>query len=324
MSREEGTERLIKELGDPRRSNQALLALLARGDDAVPALAEFLRTSKPSSLSEPRLLAVEGLSILKGHEALEALIEVATETLGEIADPVVRLAEETVVSRAALALAEFPDEPHARDILFFLPGEKPLTGVAEAFEKVKDCRAIPQLAEWLEEDFVAEPARRAIVACGPAVVPALLRSLRDKHERYGAETGMSQRRRARILSILCELAKPASIHGLEDLLDDPIGAVRWNTVRLFLKNGSMAEQRQAFGVGMEFLDSPDSFMRYECEELLVAYFDVGKDLIKEEIRRRQTAGESEENFESRETTLAILLRIIRRGNKANKETGQKA
>lgn len=317
MSRQEGTNRLIRELGDPRRSNQALLALLARGDDAVPALAEFLRSSKPSSLPEPRLLAVEVLSILKGHEALRALIEVARETLAEIADPVVRFAEETVVSRAALALVEFPDEPHAREALFFLLREKPLIGVAEAFEKVKDRRAVPRLVEWLEEDFVAEPAQRAIVACGPSGVPALLRSLREKHEKYGTETGMSQRRRARIISILGELAAPASIEGLEDLLGDPIDAVRWNAVRLFLGKGNALQQQRAFRVAMEFIHSSDNFIRSDCEELLVAHFDIGSELINEEIRRRHIAGESEENYKPRETTLAILIRILRKGGEGN-------
>src|SRR5574337_694399 len=138
MSARKAIRRLIRELGNSRLGNQALLALLTKGDEAVPALAEYLRSSKPSSLPEPRLLAVEGLSILKGNEALEAMIEVATERLGEIPDPVVRFAEEKVASRAARALADFPDEPRARETLLSLLDQKPLTGTAEAFEKVKD------------------------------------------------------------------------------------------------------------------------------------------------------------------------------------------
>jgi len=316
--------RLIRELRDPRLGNQALLALLTKGDEAVPALGEFLRSSKPSSLPEPRLLAVEGLSILKGQEALEALIEVATEKLGEISDPVIRFAEEKVASRAARGLADFPDEPRARETLLFLLEQKPLTGTAEAFEKAKDFSAISRLAEWLEDDFVAEAARRAIVACGPVGVPALLFSLREKHERYGTETGMSQRRRARILSILCELATQDSIEGLEYLLADPVDSVRWSAVQLLLEKGSAAQQQEASHGAIEFLDSVDSFTRSECEELLVAYFGLAREFIEGEIHRRVASGESEKNFEPRETMLAILLRILRRGNKANRETGRRA
>ena len=48
---------------------------------------------------------------------------------------------------------------------------------------------------------------------------------------------------------------------------------------------------------MEFLDSSDGFMRSECEELLLTHFDLGHDLIEQEIRYRQTRGESEESLE---------------------------
>src|SRR5579885_461964 len=189
VSVRQGIETLIKELQDPSRSNLALLALLAKGDAAVPALAEFLSSSKPSSLPEARLLAVEGLSILKGPKALETLIAVASERLADIPDPVIRLAEETVASRAASGLVEFADDPHAVQTLLELLKGKPLTGVAEAFTKLKDVRAIPGLVGWLGEDFVAECARQAILACGDVSLPALLASLRYKEIRNGSEIG---------------------------------------------------------------------------------------------------------------------------------------
>ncbi len=77
-----------------------------------------------------------------GKGVLKAVNEVATEALSKTSDLMVHLAEEAVVSRAALASAEFPDDLYERETLFFLPGEKPLIGVAEAHEKVKDCHAI--------------------------------------------------------------------------------------------------------------------------------------------------------------------------------------
>jgi HEAT repeat protein len=317
MSARKAISRLIRELGDPRLGNRALLALLTKGAEAVPALAEFLRSSKPSSLPEPRLLAVEGLNILKGPEALDVLIEVASEKLGEIWDPVIRFAEENVVSHAARGLADFPDDLRARETLLSLLDQKPLIGTAEAFEKVKDLRAIPRLAEWLEEDFVAEAAQRAIIGCGPAGVPALLCSLREKHERYGTETGMSQRRRARILSILSELATQESVAGLEDLLGDPVDSVRWNAIRLFLEKGSTAQKQKALQGAIEFLDSADNFTRSECEQLLLVHFGSARGLIGGETRRREALGESGENYEPRETTLAILYRIFRKGREAS-------
>ncbi len=126
MSSGEGTKTLIEQLRDPTQSHRAVLALAMKGPDAVPALAEFLRPSKPSSLSEPRLMAVECLSILKGPEALEALITVCKERLNEIADSIVRLAEEAVVSRAASALADYPGDCSARETLLELLKGRPV------------------------------------------------------------------------------------------------------------------------------------------------------------------------------------------------------
>ncbi len=307
------TRAIATRLDDPSRCGEALIALLALGKDSVPALVEFLRSTRPSSLPEGRLLAVEGLSILKGPAALAALMVVATQRLANIRDPAVRLAEETVASRAAAALADFPDDPHARETLLELLDEKPLIGVAEAFEKLQDPRAIPRLVSWLGEDFVAEAAGRAILVCGFAAVPALLDSLRMKDEWDGCESGMSQRRRARALEILCEVPVPGRYDRLEDLLGDAVEGVRFNATRLFLRNGNLAQRRKAFRVGLEFLDSPDSSLRTNCGELLLSHFEVGAELVLEEIGRRRVKGESE-GFWPHETALAILVRIYRKGN----------
>jgi HEAT repeat protein len=318
MAFERETEALVSQLQDPARSNQALLALLVKGEHAVRALAEFLLSSKPSSLPEARLLAVEGLSIAKGPEALGALIRVAGQQLNDIPDPVVRLAEETVASRAALALADFP-KPRAREALLKLLEGKPLVGVAEAFEKSWDLRAIPYLVSWLEDDFVAEPASRAIRACGRMAFPALVDSLREKHIRDDRETGMSQRRRARILEILADLVRSDEIHLIEELLDDPVEAVRLNAARAVLARGNRFQQERAFEVALRLLDSMDRGVRTSSEEILLAHFGVGAHLVGEAIRQRQLAGESELQFFPRESTLAILLRVSKKGTQSKEE-----
>ena len=302
-------ETLVEQLHDPSRSSAALMALLAMGKDSVPALVDFLRLTKPSSLPEPRLLAVEALSILKGPVALAALILVATRNLADIRDPAVRLGEETVASRAALALADF-SEPYAHQALLELLDEKPLLGVAEAFEKLRDPRALPHLVAWLEEDFVAEAASRAMLACGLVAVPALLASLHERHPRHGDESGMSRRRRARILAILTELASPESVDGLEDLLDDSDQGIRGKAVELLLNKGRPAHRRRAFRAAIELLQSSDGSVRADVERLLLTNLDVGSDLLGKEIEDRRLRGEVEE-FWPRETPLAILLRIER-------------
>ena len=304
------TRVLIEQLQDPSRSNQALLGLLAKGRAAVPALAEFLRSTKPSTVAEARLLAVEGLSILKGEAALDALVEVASKRLADIPDPAVRLAEESVVSRAASALADF-SAPRGRETLLKLLEGKPLVGVAEAFEKSKDPRAIPWLIAWLEEDFVARAAAGAILSIGRPAIPALLASLSKRKAQYGAETRTSQRRRARILEILQDLIDVDNIASLESLLEDPAEGVRWNAGKLFVRRGNYEQQRRGIQVALSLLDTSDSYLRADCEQLLTSYYEVGRDMIERAIQGR-TKRESEMAMFPRETTLAVLLRIQRR------------
>jgi hypothetical protein len=134
----------------------------------------------------------------------------------------------------------------------------------------------------------------------------------------------SRRHRARILAILCELAEPSDVASLEYLLEDTVEGVRWNIMCLLIDKGSEAQKQRALPVGLEFLDSSDSFMQSECEELLLAHFDLGWTLIEQEIHYRQTRDESEESFEPREPTLAILLRIFRKGTEARKLRGVRA
>ncbi len=252
-------------------------------------------------------MAVEGLSILKGPAALAALILVATQDLADINDPTVRFAEETVASRAARALADFP-EAYAYDALLELLDEKPLVGVAEAFEKLREAQAIPYLVLWLEEDFVAEPASRAILAFGPAAIPALLDSLQHTRPRHGDESGASRRRRARILAILTELAAPESIGGLDALLDNSDQGIRSKAVELFLNKGGSVQRRKAFRAAFDLLQSSDGFVRADVERLLIANSDVGADLVEEEIAKRRLRGEAEDLW-PRESALAILMRI---------------
>jgi HEAT repeat protein len=313
LSFENESRALTEQLLDPSRSNAALLELLGRGRQSVSALVEFLRTSKSSTVSEGRLLAVEGLRILKGQEALDALIKVAARDLAEIPDPVVRLAEETVSSAAARALGDFQDL-RARQTLRQLLGAKPLLGVAEAFEGLKDERAIPGLIVWLEEDFVAEAAIRAIAAVGRPAVPHLLTSMDFRRMIQGTETKTSQRRRARVLQLLGLLAEPSEISLAAGCLEDPVEGVRWNAAQMVVRRGTGALRQYALDVALEFLDSADNRTRADCEELLKSHFEIGRERIEEEIYLRRQIGEPNRPLEVRESALEILERIHQEGS----------
>ncbi len=312
MRSKEIAQELIQQLNDPTRSSQALLALMLKGNEGVLALAEYLRTSKPSSLPEARLLAVEGLRALKGSQALSALVCVASERLDEIADPVTRLAEETVASHAAEALGDFPD-PLAREALLELVKGKPLIGVAEALAKSWDARAVPYLVSWLADDFVAEAAGRALRRGGSSAFSTLVDSLHDEQARREPESGASQRRRARVLEILDDLIKSAEMNLIEDLLNDPVEMVRLNSARILLNKGSANQQHCAVHTVLPLLDSKERAVRTLSEETLLDHFAIGHSLIEQEIQRREDSGELAEQFFPRESTLRILLRIQNKG-----------
>jgi hypothetical protein len=60
----------------------------------------------------------------------------------------------------------------------------------------------------------------------------------------------------------------------------------------------------------------DRGVRTNSEEILLAHFGVGAHLVEEAIRQRQLAGESERQFFPRESTLAILLRVSKKGTQS--------
>lgn len=304
---------LIDQLNDPTKCHSALTTLIATGKEAVPFLAGFLRSSKPSSLPEARLLAVEGLRILRGALALEVLMEVSSYELARIVDPAVRLGEETVVSRAALALAEFQNA-NAHEALLQLAKGKPLAGVAVAYTRIRDPRALPYLVKWLEDDYCSEVSMHAIRGYGRAAAPALLGSLRQVTSRFGRETRLSARRRARILDLLAEIIRRHELQHLIPLLDDPAECVRLNAARAVLRAGDQIQQQRAYQTALGLLDSFERSLRAEAEETLAAHLEIGIQLLEEEILKHRAAGESESQWFPRESALAILIRLYKKRN----------
>ncbi|MGH9395920.1 MAG: hypothetical protein ACRD18_03585 [Terriglobia bacterium] len=124
---------------------------------------------------------------------------------------------------------------------------------------------------------------------------------------------MSQRRRARILEILAEMAHTEEIASIQDLVQDPVELIRFNAVQLFFRCGTDPQKLVAYQSGLTLLDSRDNGIRNGCQESLISYAYLGSQLVEEEIERRRALGESEEPCYPRETTLAILVRIARRG-----------
>jgi HEAT repeat protein len=318
MSSEEKMRELVSQLEDPSHANAALDALLALGRVSVPSLAAFLRASRPSSLPEARLLAVEGLAILRGKEALDALIAVAGRDWATIRDPAIRLGEEVVVSSVARALADFP-EPRAHQTLLQMVKGKRLLGVAEAFEKLKDPRAVPWLATWLQDDFVAEAAGRALIATGKSAVPWLLVELRERDTVCQQEGAANERYRARILEVLETLTGDTIPQVFERHLDDPAEVVRWQAARGLVRHGNPLQRRRALAAVVRLLDSASNAMRTDAEDLLLENLHLCSDMIDEEIRQRRANGEPEKPPTARETTLEILLRIERRVAACGKE-----
>ena len=142
---------------------------------------------------------------------------------------------------------------------------------------------------------------------------ALVESLGKKDIPHDRETGTSQRRRARILEILADILRGEEVDLVEAMLDDPAEAVRLNTARAVLARGTRVQQEHAFEIALRMLDSSDRGVRAGSEEMLVEHFGVGDHLVEREIRRRELAGESAQEFFPKESTLVILHRIRKQG-----------
>jgi hypothetical protein len=147
-----------------------VVATIACGKRAIPALRVMLFERESSGLFEARCRAVQVLAALN---ARDVLVEFLTAPPNAV-DPVERLGDDAVINAAARAVAKYRDESIFQ-LLLGLARRRLLPGVVAAVGSFRRPEAIPYLIDALAEDECRPRAEAALERLGPAARPALMR-----------------------------------------------------------------------------------------------------------------------------------------------------
>src|SRR6266571_4979037 len=135
---------LIAELQALRHGERTVAKLVACGRRAIGPLQTLLFYGKPSSIYQPRQLAVEALADLGAQDVLMAYLRLPKD----IPDAVVRFGEEAVESTAARLLATWRTDD-VFTFLLTLARERTRVGLIEALGAFGRPEALPFLAKAL-------------------------------------------------------------------------------------------------------------------------------------------------------------------------------
>src|SRR5438132_1381836 len=172
---------LIADLHTLRHGERTVAKLVACGQRAIRPLQTFLFYGKPSSIYQPRQLAVEALADLGAQNVLMAYLRVPKA----IPDAVARFGEEAVESTAARLLATWRTDD-VFTFLLALARERTRVGLIEALGAFGRPEALPLLEQALADDYYRPAAEEALWKFGPAARDTLLHSavtpLPNRHE----------------------------------------------------------------------------------------------------------------------------------------------
>jgi hypothetical protein len=138
---------LVNRLNQLHEGWKVQCELIALGQEAVVPLVRLL-LSPPSIFPQLRRWAAEALGIIGGDQALEGLCKVLSYHDVIAADPVVRLAEETVRNCAAEQLERLGD-PRAIAPLLQALRRQPLPAAAQALASLAVDAAIPVIIQHI-------------------------------------------------------------------------------------------------------------------------------------------------------------------------------
>jgi hypothetical protein len=191
---------LIAELHTLRHGETTVAKLVACGQRAIGPLQALLFYGKPSSLYQPRQLAVEALADLGAQDVLMAYPRLPKA----IPDAAARFGEEAVESTAARRLAAWrTDDVFA--FLLALAHERTRVGLIEALGAFGRPEALPLLEQALADDYYRPAAEEALWKFGPAARDTLLRAAVTPLPNCYEETPASLRRRRSAVGLLAEI-----------------------------------------------------------------------------------------------------------------------
>lgn len=273
--------RAVAKLASLHDGELGLVAAVACGPAAIPALRAVLFSREPSGIFEPRRRAVEALAALHAYDVLVEYLA----TPHEIVDPREATGEEAVINAAARALAEWPDGMVV-PLLLSLTYRPPLAGVVDALGKLRCAAAIPYFVKALDDDFTRPAAEAALRHLGPLAAPALLEAATLRLPSEEHESVSSQRRRASALGVLAErrLASEGLGPALSSLTQDRDATVAALACGIVLADVGRPDRIAAVRRLIDLLPSVHWLLGAEIEDRLVEHFDLARDSIAEALR----------------------------------------
>lgn len=234
--------KLVNGLNDPISGEGIQTELIAFGQDAVHALADFiLRT--PGNL-RPRSLAAEALTVIEGDEAFRVL-EKCLDAFMHMDDPVTALEEEAVKNKIAAELRHFGGK--AAEPLLRALAEQRLIAAGESLAELREKRAIPLLVGMLEDSFKRLRAAEAIFKFGTDAVEELLKTVKIKKTVDKVEILPSIERRAEAARLIGVIGDRNAAPKLISLFDDEQESVRFeaaSSVLILMKEKAPARARE--------------------------------------------------------------------------------
>ncbi len=217
MDKEARARDIVYGLSHPVWCYKIQLELISLGDAAVNPIISFL-LSGPTNEHEPRCLAAETLAIIGGEDAIGGLVTALLKPL-DVSDPVKALTEEAVKDCICHALQKLGDRKAVEPLLIALE-KYHLVGAAEALAEFGEQRAIPILAELLEDSFKRTRIYEALLKFGKDAVEELVKTTELKKLREDVEILPSIERRAEAIKLLGIIGDKNVIPWLLSLLDD--------------------------------------------------------------------------------------------------------
>lgn len=283
--------------------------LIVHGQEAVAPLVDFL-LSPPSMFPQPRCLAAEALGIIGGEQALEGLCRLLSLHDVTEADPVIRLAEETVRNCAAEQLERMGDRRAIPPLLRALR-RHPLPGAARALASFDVDAAIPLIVDYLEDDFVRDRMAAALLAFGPQAIEPLIKTLQRRTCLGDEETPASIGRRAAAARVLGELGEARAVEALRPLLREPALEVRVEAAVALTHLAEGEVFAEAASTLIAALDAEPARLSWRAEEGLSVAGAAAVDLIARALEAALVEGDSAMGPLS-QATLVRMIRLLGR------------
>lgn len=307
---EDNVQALVNRLNQLHAGWQVQCELIACGQEAVGPLVEFL-LAPPAIVPHPRCWAAEALGTIGGEQALAALCQVLSIHEVTEADPVTRLAEETVRDCAAEQLERLGDRRAVPPLLQALR-RQPLPRAAHALASFDVHAAIPLIINYLEDDFHRDRMAAALLVFGPQAVEPLIETLQRRTCLGDEETPASIGRRAAAARVLGELGDTQAVRALHPLLYDPVCEVRLEAAAALIPLTEGKVFAEAVSELIADLDAEPLRLKWRAEEALCRAGPAAVCLMAQAVEDT-LMGENNAGMGplSRET-LARLIRLLGR------------